>query len=293
MNILDVLSPLFRHKVYVLALFVAAFCSLYVLSTLITQTYKTTLFYTVIPSESPSFNNHSYATEGAERAAEVIAGWTKNPGFREKILDISGAPIDNFKRKITARKQNKLNLVITLQTADTESSYIPQLTTATQEVFASTLSSFNTANAVKFELQGPDVFTQSRLFPLSWILAGCFLLAFCFSILSIYLKELLADKVSFFFQLDHILGDHKMLRMDSSQDRALLTSFAASLTSPQFILQNIDAQYQALFTGTDLEKINPDKYTPVFVIQLGKTTMKEVQNLANTFGEKSAVIIFE
>lgn len=293
MNILDVLSPLFRHKIYVLALFVAAFCSFYVLSTLITQTYKTTLFYTVIPADSPSFNNHSYATEGAERAAEVIAGWTKNPGFREKILEISGAQIDDFKRKINARKQNKLNLVVTLQTNDSESASIPQLTTATQEVFAATLESFNASNAVKFELQGPDVFTQSRLFPLSWILAGCFLLALCFSIVSIYLKELLADKVSFFFQLDNILSGHKMLRMDASQDRALLTSFVASLSSPQFILQNIEPQYQALFIGTDLEKINPDKHTPVFVIQLGKTTLKEVQNLAHTFGEKSAVIIFE
>ena len=126
MPILDILSPLRRHIGYIITLFIALFATLYIFSTLITQSYKTTLFYSVIPTDSPSYNSHYHATEGAERAAEMIAGWTKNPGFREQILQDAGASVDNFKRKISARKQNKMNLVVTLQTNDEESKHIDQ-----------------------------------------------------------------------------------------------------------------------------------------------------------------------
>ena len=58
-------------------------------------------------------------------------------------------------------------------------------------------------------------------------------------------------------------------------------------------MQNVDADKAELFKNTAPEKIDPAKHTPVFVFQMGKTTMKEVENLTNTFGEGSAAIIFE
>ena len=235
MNILDILSPLKRHKIYVLSLFLASFFTLFGLSSLLGETFKTTLFYTVIPTKETPFNNHTYATEGAERVTETIAGWTKNPGFREEILETANLSIDNFKRKISARKQNKLNLIVNLNTDEEESVGIDSLAAATNIVFKQSLDTFNKENSVTFTLQGPDIYTQSRAFPLSWIIAGCLLLAFCFSILTIYLKELLGDKVSFFFQINQFLKEHKVLRIASDQDELLLPSFEGSLTSPSIL----------------------------------------------------------
>lgn len=294
MNITDLLSPLFRRKGFLLILFLLFFGILFGSSQFINNKYKTTLYFSVKPTQELPATNHYYAAEGAERIAEMLSGWIKNPAFRDQIQTKAETKIGHFRKKISARKQNRINVFVTLTLSQEESTYATKIAQATYDTYQERLAQFNTNSSATFALLEPTIASELRAFPLSWFAIGAFIIGLALSIIGVYIFEMLQDRVSFIHQIKNLFPESPLLRIHKKigqHDGEFLEHFILSLESPQLI-GTFPAAYEH-FSLQDNYGLNPVENTPVILVQLGVTTVRELENIKALFEENIALIVFE
>ncbi len=298
MNFVEFLSPIFRRSRALFVLFVILGIVLWGLtSLLVPPMHKTTVFFTVKPVASTSVQANAVAldpVESASKVAEMIAGWAQNPAFREQILQEAKVPVDHFKRKLSARRQNRLNVFWTLKLSADEAAGSVQLTDALIKVFQKNFTDFNARNSMPFEISAPLVFQEMWTFPLIWKIVAVVFLALFLSIFGIYFFEAVTNRVSFLSEVWEIFPESPLLRVGKkigSHNPKLLEQFILTFDSPRLI---------ATFKGADpffqlapIDTIDEERDVPVLLVRLGETRSRDLENFLALFGDEIGIVVFE
>ncbi len=293
MTFLESLSPLKRKKWLFLVLWVILSVMLYFFAGFLPTVEKTTVFFTAKPVavEGKSFTNDG--VESAERVAETIAGWAKDPNFLEKIQDEAGIKIPKLKKKISARKQNRLNVFWTLKLWGKEAKNSRKIAESLSKVLQETIDRINEDSAVPLKISDPQIYIEPLKIPKSWLWLTAFILALFFAGFGIYLAESWRGKVSFISQIKEIFvksPTYQVAEKLGTHDERQLNLFLQSFENPRLISTFATA-------GKFFEIYNPNSLTapdtPILLVKLGETSLRELENNLAIFGDKVGIIVFE
>jgi|GEM_PF-1185025 hypothetical protein len=296
MNFLEFLSPLRRRKLSFLIIAILWAGLIWFALGLIPQIQKTTVYFSLKPIVSTETNMmYSFdPPESASKVAEGVSGWAKNPAFREQILQEAGVSISKFKKKLTARKQNRVNVFWTIKLQDEEMQHAEKLTQALITTFESNFADFNKDNSAPFGISEPQVFRYLWTFPFVWKLCSAIILGLVLSFLCIYFFEALSDRISFASQIRTLFPGSPLLRMArpiGKHDVKLLEQFILTFESPRLIGTFPKAEQS--FSLAPMDTINEDLDIPILLVKLGTTKMTELENMLAIFGDEIGIIVFE
>jgi len=292
MNTDSLLSPLIRRSRLTGVLFVVLAGLIWGTAQLIPQTQKTTIYFTVKPLEAtqPSLDT----IESASKVAEMIAGWVKDPGFRESVASEAEVVIPNFKRKITARKQNRLNVFVSLKLHAANWPHSEKITDTLITHISDQFYDWAESNSFPAEITAPSVSQEQRAFPLSWLIIAMLIIAGFGSVGLVYLQEALTGRVSFAEQLEDLFIESPLLFIDQplgKHNGKLLEQFILTFDSPRLI--GTFAEARKYFSLAPIDAVDEEVDTPVLLVKLGETKMRDLKNLGALFGDEIGIIIFE
>ncbi|MCK5461304.1 hypothetical protein KAI58_04955 [Candidatus Gracilibacteria bacterium] len=296
MKLKDFFSPLKRHELLFFILIILLSGSIFGIIKLLPKSEKTTIYFSIKPAQTTQQNTLTNLdpTESSMKIADMIAGWAKNPAFREDILKDSDIFINHFKEKITARKQNRTNVFWTISLDMEEKKYSKKIAQSTINVFEKNFEEFNQNNAFPFEHTRPQVFRELKTIPFYWSLFGSAFFGLILSFYILYLFESILGKVSFISQIRESFPHSPLLKISEktgTHDEKLLEQFILTFASPRLI--GTFPKAEEIFSLTEKNAIDKSVDTPILLIQLGKTTIQELENLEAIFGKELGIVVFE
>ncbi|NJP04032.1 hypothetical protein HC823_02120 [Candidatus Gracilibacteria bacterium] len=218
----------------------------------------------------------------------------KRSVFQRICIENANVWVSNFKRKITARKQNRMNVFWTLKLTNEEQAHSQVLSDALITTLNTRLEELNAETEFPLEITTPRVFSETQDIPLLWVIPAIIVLALGIVSISIYAYESLNGRISYLAQIHDLLPESPLLRVNQhpgKHDAKLLEQFIMSFDSPQVIgTFPIAGEY---FTTTSRETLDEARDTPVLLIKLGETKIRELENLMALFGPDMALIVFE
>lgn len=293
MPLSDLFSPLKRQFwTFAITLLIISFGSYAFLKALPT-TQKTTIYFSLKPlvteTNTPTFDH----AESTMKMAEAIAGWAKNPQFRQDVANEAQIVIHNFKRKLSARKQNYLNVFWTLKLQDNEISHRDKVVAAILDQIKTRFKQLNENSRAPYAMTAPEVFSETQALP-SWALViFSLILGLGIATLAAYAKEAWSGKLSFQTQLKSLFPDSPRLNMPEKlgqHDEKLLEQFILTFESPRLV--GTFPASEKHFSLSPADTINQVNETPILVVKLGETTVNELENIKAIFGENLGIIIF-
>ena len=293
MTFLEFLSPIKRRNKLFLFLVTCFSITIWSIFQFIPTTQKTTIYFSVKSAKTAQTSPIMDPPESAMKIAEMIAGWAKNPAFRQEILDESGVYITKFKKKITARKQNRNNVFWTITLSGNELKNSEKIKQATIKIFEKNFKLYNQDNQYPFSYTPLQTFSELRVIPASWIAIGSIILAIILAFLFIFISESTSGKIIFPRQIREIFPKNNYLEISQTlgdHDEALLKKFLVKFQNPKLI--GTFPKADEYFELSLKDNIQEDD-TPILMIQLGKTSTKELKNLKAIFGKNLGIIIFE
>ena len=296
MNTTEFLAPLFRQKFnffFVMILVAGVFFSGF---QMIPPTQKTTIYFPVKPLEPADGKSITIfdEAESTSKVVEMIAGWAKDPGFRQEILDTAGVQISNFKRKLSARKQNRMNVFWTLKLYGKEIQYSKQLTDAITTIFNKHFTELNENRSIRYAANTPSIFQEMTILPTSWLISAALFFGFFCACFWIYLAESFKNKVSFTNQVQKIFRKSSILRIGEhpgKHDGALLEQFILTFQSPRLI--GVFPEAEKFFSLPSPDTIDISQDTPIFLVKLGETSLHDLENLNAIYGRDVGIVVFE
>lgn len=293
MPLSDFFSPLKRQfNVFSIVLLVVSL-GVYGALQLLPDTQKTTVYYSLKPiiteQDAPTFDH----AESTMKMAEAVSGWAKNPQFREDIAAEAGVTIDNFKRKLAARKQNYINVFWTLKLQDDEIAHRDKVVAALLSQIDVRFKDLNQNSRAPYAMTVPEVFSENQTLP-SWVvIIVSLILGLSWAMLTVFLKESVGGKTSFVAQVKNIFPESPMLVIPEKlgkHDEKLLEQFILTFESPRLI--GTFPASENFFSLSPKNTINHHSDTPILLIKLGKTPLNELENLKAIFGENQGLIVF-
>jgi len=294
MNLLELLLPIRRNKILFLLLILIFSGLTWSGLRLIPDIEKTTVYFTVKPLQTETQSSSLDPVESSMKIAETIAGWAKNPAFRQAILNDADIQIPSFKRKLSARKQNRTNVFWTISLYGNEQKFSDKIANSLIKTFTKEFEDFNKNNSFPFAITNPKTFNSMQVIPLSWEILASILFGSLISLFSIYSYVSLIGKVSFTYQIKTIFPNSPSLVIPEkigAHDVKLLEQFLTTFTSPKLIGTFPEAEKHFEVIGNHNLKIETD--TPILIARIGKTKINELKNLKAIFGEDLGIIIFE
>jgi len=293
MPIADLLSPLKRQFVaFAFTLLVVTF-GVYALLQLFPETQKTTVYFSLKPLVTDQGTQTFDHAESTMKMAEAMAGWAKNPQFREDIAAEAEVVIDNFKRKLAARKQNYINVFWTLKLQNEEIEHRDKVVAALLSQIDNRFTELNEGSSAPYAMTRPEVFSEGQTLP-SWVIVVVsLLLGVTFATIAAYLKESIGGRTSFNAQIKALFPESPILVMPEKlgkHDEKLLEQFILTFESPCLI--GTFPASEKHFSLSPADTINHNSDTPVLLVKLGETTLNELENLKAIFGENLGLIVF-
>lgn len=293
MTFLEFMSPLRRRKIIFILLWGLMTITLFFGAKLLPTVEKTTVFFTAKPVavEGKSFTNDG--VESAERVAEMIAGWAKDPNFLQSVQDEAEIKIPKLKKKIAARKQNRLNVFWTLKLSGKEAQNSAKLANSLSSVLNQSITRLNKDSAVPLQITEPQVFSEILKVPVSWIWMTAIIIALFFAGFIIYALESLFGKVSFHEQIWNIFSETPIFQAvgkTSAHDERQIDLFLRTFENPRLI-----STFPAAGKFFEIAKPHSitEEETPVLLVKLGETTLRELENNLAIFGDDIGIIVFE
>ncbi len=295
MNFLEFLRPLKQNKwLFSLLFLIFSWLSYWGIQQ-IPSMQKITIYFTIKPlqTENDKFINLD-PLESSMKVAEMIAGWAKNPAFRNKILDNAGIQISNFKRKIAAQKQNRTNVFWTIKLYGDEQAHAEKLIAATLQTFQSNFDDFNAKNSFPFGITQPSTAIINQNIPLFWKILAALFLGKVLALFTLYGWKSLSGKVNFPTQVRTLFPRQNPLKITQKigkHDAKLLEQFILTFDSPRLI--STFAKADKHFALSNAQDIDLSTETPILLVKLGATNINELENLKAIFGEEVGIVIFE
>ena len=294
MNALEFLLPIRRNKIMFLLLIIIFSGLTWSGLQLIPNIEKTTVYFTVKPLQTEVSTTSLDPVESSMKIAETIAGWAKNPAFRQEILNDADASISNFKRKLSARKQNRTNVFWTISLYGDEQQFSQKITDSLIKIFNKKFTNFNQNNSFPFATTTPEVFSDKQNIPFSWKIFASVLFGIILAFFSIYLYISLTAVLSFTRQIKDIFKHAPTLIFSEkigTHDIKLLEQFILTFESPRLVGTFSEAEKHFSLAGFD--EVNLETDTPILIVKIGQTKISELKNLRAIFGENLGIIIFE
>ena len=255
---------------------------------------KHTMFFSVKPVAAAEKSFVTDGVESAEKIAEMISGWAKDPNFQQDIISQSGIKISGLKRKMAARKQNRLNVFWTLQLSGAERAHGQELTTTIQKLLIQKIEENNVDSVVPIKITTPHIAMEPLTVPLLWVIIAVIILSLAAATIITYLRESLIGSVSFLEQVTEIFPYAAILRIDNQagkHDIRLLNNFSDTFISPRLISTfPVAGKY---FEITNVGELNSEEDTPILLVQMGSTTIRELHIMQAIFGDEVGIIVFE
>ncbi|MDH3324301.1 MAG: hypothetical protein OEL89_01550 [Candidatus Peregrinibacteria bacterium] len=293
MSLIEFLSPVIRRKKLTTLLVLLFSLVFFGFSQMIPATEKTTVYFSIKVLKSENTMSMD-VPESASKIAEAIAGWAKNPAFRKEILNRSDVYISNFKRKVTARKQNRINVFWTFKLSETEKKHSDRIVSGFLEVLNERISALSINSAFPFEVSEAEIAKEMTIYPIWWLVSAAILLGIFFGFSSIYILESFLGKVSFLSQIRDVFFDSPTLRVSDkikNHDKKILESFILTFDNPRLLPGFKNAE--KFFAFSELEEINIETETPILIIKLGVTTIRDLENFQAVFGNSVGIVVFE
>lgn len=294
MTLSDFLIPIRKNKFSFSVLFLVFAGIIFAGLQLIPDVQKTTIYFTVKPLKTETENLNLDPVESSMKVAEMISGWAKNPAFRQAILNDADVQVGNFKRKLSARKQNRTNVFWTISLYGTEQEFAPKITQSTINVFNKSFTDFNKNNSFPFAITTPQTFTEGQIIPQSWRIIAALILGKLLALFTLYGHTALRRKVTFPQQIKDIFPEAPLLKISDkigAHDAKLIEQFILTFESPQLIGTFPKAEKHFALTAKDDLEI--EKQTPILIVQTGTTDIQELENLKAIFGANLGIILFE
>lgn len=296
MTFLELLQPLSRNVSRLVVYFLIYTSLFFVGMQTIPTPEETTIFYTVkIPGSTEGTDHYSLdAVESAGKIAEAVAGWAKNPAFRQKILDRAGVEVSSFRKKISARRQSRLNIFWTLSLPPSDAVHSNALTQALISVLQEDFQTFTNRSVPAYELTPAQTFRELRTIPVSWIALGAIFSGLLLAFVTVYIREALGGKILFVSQLRERFPRSLMLRVDArvgKHESKIVEQFILTFESPRLVGAFASAKHH--FSLAPMDAIDENLDTAVILVRLGDTTLRELENLQAIFGDEVGFIIFE
>lgn len=293
MSLTDLFSPLRRHIVTFLLSFLLLGGGIYGLLQLIPDTQKTTLYFSLKPlaqeQNTPTFDH----AESTMKMAEAIAGWAKNPQFREDVASEAGITISNFKRKLSARKQNYINVFWTLKLNNQERQHRDAVVAAITNQINQRFTTLNEGSSAPYAMTRVEVFSENQVIPWWWLAVFASVLGFGLSLVLTYLWETVQGYASFNREIETIFPQAALLTISEKlgqHDEALLERFILTFESPRLV--GTFPASEKHFSLAPREAIDYSTDTPILLVQLGKTKLEELKNLHAIFGDEVGLVVF-
>jgi capsular polysaccharide biosynthesis protein len=287
----DFFAPILRQKNLFLITTLISTGIFYGALQLVPKSERTTIYFSIKPLESTEMANID-PVEGAMKITDMISGWAKDPGFRSDILKESGVAIGNFKRKITARKQNRTNLFWTISLGDKEWQHSKKITEATIKVFERNFADFNKNNAFPFAITTPKISAEKKIYPQHFLIILAILLGILTGAITTFLRE--SGKARFAEQIKDLFPNSPTLQISEkvgAHDQEMVQQFLRQFKEGKLV--GTFAEAREYF---ELPSVYSEKWEavyPIFLIKLGETSLQELENLRGVFGEKIGLIIFK
>jgi len=294
MNFFEFWSPIGRRiwiSAGVAVIFSAIFFGLF---QLVPVVEKTTVYFSVKVLASENSPTLLDPPESASKVAEAIAGWAKNPGFRNAVLERAGVEIANFKRKISARKQNRMNVFWTVKLADRERVNSEKISSALIEILDEKIAEWNKNSAFPFEISNKSMSRELRIFPKSWLAGISIFLGIFFGIFGVILFESATGRVSWIWQVRRVLKRTPLLRIGAKigrHDKKVLQNFIVSFENPRLFSGFPEAEKHFAFSNFD--DFDFESETPILIVKLGETKFRDLENFRAVFGRSAGVVVFE
>ncbi|MCB9809907.1 hypothetical protein H6771_02965 [Candidatus Peribacteria bacterium] len=290
MNLSDIFSPLRRHRAAVLVMTLVLGLGLFALLVwALPSVQRLTLYATVQPLGEEANTTHYYAAEGAERMAETMVGWVKDPAFREEIQRAAGVAIPDMKRKLSARKQNRANVFFTLKIPAEIATSDTALAKALETGLEESLSGYSVAASADYGLFAVRTYSEPWSIPQRWLAITALFMALVLSILLVYLWELWRGVVSYLWQVEALFPLSPVLQVHTPADGELLPAFMNQFASPRLI--GTPPKWHSQWELHTLDSLDAEGDTPVIVVELGRTRLQEVANLRSICGEDAGVVV--
>lgn len=294
MPISDLLSPLKRNLTLFLVTTLLVGNLAYLGLQQLPATQKTTIYFSLKPllteEASPTFDH----AESTMKMAEAVAGWAKNPQFREDVAKEAQVVIHNFKRKLSARKQNYVNLFWTLKLHDDERQHRDKVVAAIIDQIEARFAELNEQSRAPYAMTKPEVFSEDFGLPLWALWSFIILLALGVGTALVYLREVMFGRLSFTTQLEALFPESPILNIPEklgAHNEKLLEQFILTFESPRLIGTFPASEEHFSLSPTD--GINHATDTPVLLVKLGETRLNELKNLKAIFGENLGLIVFQ
>jgi hypothetical protein len=132
------------------------------------------------------------------------------------------------------------------------------------------------------------------LFPLSWILVGSILVGFMIAFGGIYFWELCTDRISFVSQVKKSIPEGIILRVNNTlgtHDPNVIEQFVLTFESPRLI--STFRGTEEFFSLAPTDSIDEEIDIPVFLIRIGETRVRDIENLVSIFGDEVGIVVFE
>lgn len=294
------LSPLIRRKLTFITTFILTALILHLLSNLIPTGQKTTIYFTLKPisqnTQEETTTQSLNALDPAEslsKIAETLAGWAQNPAFRNEILHTAQISIPNFKKRITARKQNRLNVFWTIKLFEEEIATTEEITNAFLQVFQTHFDDLNADSTTKYGITTPSISNEPWGIPAAWNTAAIIFLSLILTILGIYGFETITNRISFTDQIKKIFKKSPTLKINKNLDqqtKTLIEQFSLTFENPKFI--GTFPKANRMFSITTLEELDEEDF-PILIIKLGETKTQDLENLKAILGKHTGIIILE
>jgi len=300
MNFIEFWAPVFRQKKLFFIFFISVFSLFLLFFFFLPQVHKVTIYFTLKPVALQRVveNNSTYllanGIEEGSKVAETVSGWAQDPFFRNQLLEKAGVFIPYFKQKISAKKQNRLNVFWTLKLIGNEIQYSEKLTEALIQTFHENFETFNKDNVFPFGMTDVRTFSEPQKLPFFWFFFANFFISFALSFLMLYFCEVFRQKVSFLFQVQKLFPDSPILRLATlpeKHDTVLLKQFIATFDSPRLV-STFSLSLES-FPLAPLDAVDEELDTPLLLVRLGVSTIRDLENLKALFGEDIGIIVFE
>jgi hypothetical protein len=255
---------------------------------------KYTLFFTVKPVATAEKSFLNDGVESAEKIAEMISGWAKDPNFQQAVVHTSGVDISGLKRKMSARKQNRLNVFWTLNLSGKDIPNADKLVTAIQSILKKKIEETNEDSVIPIKITDPNVAIEPLKIPLSWLIIIALLMGTGLATVIVYFYESFTGRVSFIQQIADIFPTSALLRVNATvgkHDLRQITEFTETFESPRLISTfPVAGKY---FEIAPIRICTQEEGTPILLVNLGETRLRELQNLEAIFGDGIGIIVFE
>ncbi len=294
MNLSDIFSPVKRSfTLFVFLIGIFTSLSFWGLNQ-IPEIQKSMIYYSVKPELTENTQNTSLDPIGsASKIAETMAGWAKNPAFRNEIQINAGVQISNFKRKISARKQNVMNVFWTLKFYGAETENASRILNATSKVIQQRFYDLNQNSAFPFALTDFEISNTNSSIPKSWKILISLFLGLFFAFIFIYIFSNLKGKIAYFFEIENLFPNAPILKIAEhigKHDKDIIEKFIFTFQNPVLIhtFPTSEEHFEKL---PEIQK--GEKISPILITQMGKTSLRELENLKAIYGENIGIILFE